>query len=115
MSLLDEPSAGTWMKLMREDAISDGELRLARLGVRQVVVAKQGASLRVYKNACPHAGAPLSGGHVVDGFVVCPRHQWQFRIDDGSCPAHPIYALRGYEVKIEDGWIWANEGEEEIW
>lgn len=115
MSLLDDTSAIAWTKLVREDAIAEGELRLARMGVRQVFVTKEGGTLRVFKNACPHAGAPLSGGHAVDGFVVCPRHQWQFRLSDGSCPAHPIYSLRGYDVKVEDGWVWASEGVEEIW
>ena len=44
----------------------------------------------VYKvqKYCPHAGADLEKGEIIDGEIICPNHGWGFRISDGLCPAH---------------------------
>jgi UDP-MurNAc hydroxylase len=34
---------------------------------------------------CPHQGADLTAGYVTpDGHLVCPRHRWKFKLDDGG-------------------------------
>ncbi|QSQ26583.1 MBL fold metallo-hydrolase [Pyxidicoccus parkwayensis] len=34
---------------------------------------------------CPHQGADMSGGWVEEGrYLVCPRHRWQFDMQDGG-------------------------------
>lgn len=34
---------------------------------------------------CPHQGADLGNAHITeDGFLVCPRHGWQFDLNDGG-------------------------------
>lgn len=108
----DEPQ---WQRLAQVERIRDGEMHVARIGVRQVVVTQSSGRYGVFRNACPHAGAPLSGGIYQDGWIECPRHRWKFNVHDGSCPEHPLYSLRRYETKVEEGWIWARELEEEIW
>ena len=90
-------------------------MRLARVGVRQVVVAETRGGYRVFRNACPHAGAPLSAGNYTKGVIECPRHHWRFDVMTGSCDEHPLYALRLYETRVDDGWILAREADEEIW
>lgn len=115
MDWMEEESERPWRKVLRSDAIRMGEMRIARVGARQVVVASTPAGVRVFRNHCPHAGAPLSGGKLTDSTIECPRHRWEFRLDDGSCPEHPIYTLRRFEVRVEEGWILAQEEEEEIW
>lgn len=104
-----------WHKLIQVDALAVGQLRVARIGVRKVVITRTDSGIRVYNNVCPHAGAPLSGGRLDGEQLICPRHQWAFNVNDGHCPEHPIYSLRGYSVRVEDGWIFAQEREEEIW
>jgi len=104
-----------WHKLVREDALTVGQLRMARIGIRQVVIARTENGIRIYRNQCPHAGAPLSGGRLDGEHIICPRHQWAFCVDDGQCPEHPLYALRPYNVQIKEGWVYAQEQEEEIW
>lgn len=104
-----------WRKILRADAIRVGEMRVARVGTRQVVVASTPTGVHVFRNHCPHAGAPLSGGKLTEDTITCPRHRWEFQLEDGHCPAHPIYTLRRFEVRVEDGWIFAQEEEEEIW
>lgn len=115
MSWIDPEIERPWRKVMRDDALKLGEMRVGRVGVRQVVVTRSAVGIRIFRNLCPHAGAPLSGGYLKENMIVCPRHHWSFRAEDGHCPEHPIYTLRRFEVRVEDGWILAQEEEEEIW
>ncbi|MGI4852910.1 MAG: Rieske (2Fe-2S) protein [Janthinobacterium lividum] len=50
-------------------------------------------------NVCPHARAPLAGGHLSGENVVCPLHGWQWSLVSGQ-PAHPgDPAIRTYEIR----------------
>jgi nitrite reductase/ring-hydroxylating ferredoxin subunit len=56
------------------------------------------------KIKCPHAGADLSNGWLIDNQIVCPFHRHQFDLDNGrGAPGQGDY-LAVYEVeKREDG------------
>lgn len=49
------------------------------------VLARRAA---VLDGRCPHFGARLARGEVVDGCLQCPMHGWRFR-EDGSCDSIP--------------------------
>ena len=54
---------------------------------------------------CPHAGAPLSSGHI-DGAcrVVCPVHSLKFNLKDGRDANGDGYRMKTYPVEVrEDG------------
>jgi nitrite reductase/ring-hydroxylating ferredoxin subunit len=68
---------------------------------------------------CPHMGASLAGGRVVDGFLQCPFHCWRFDAS-GTCveiPGEgrvPAAARRPSYPAIERyGYIWAWYGSAE--
>jgi phenylpropionate dioxygenase-like ring-hydroxylating dioxygenase large terminal subunit len=105
--------AAEMVKVVPSARVGERAPALGRLGTTQVVIVRWQGRVRVYRNACPHAGAPLSGGRVESGRLVCPRHGWEF--DLSSCPMHPLYALRGFEAEERDGWIWARPDTSEIW
>lgn len=115
MSWMDEEIDLPWVKVLSEASLGVGEMRLGRVGIRQVVVVRTAKEIRIFRNACPHAGAPLSGGKLSENMLMCPRHRWEFDVRDGSCPEHPLYSLRAYNVRVKDGWILAQEAEQEIW
>ena len=54
-------------------------------------------------NACPHAGAPLCDGAVLDGKVVCFLHLWEFDLRTGACSAGADWNVRSYAVRVADG------------
>lgn len=111
----DEPNDAPWEQVIELDKIQAGQMRVSRIGIRQVVVAESQGRYYVFRNACPHAGAPLSGGIYREGMIECPRHRWNFDVRSGKCLDHPIYSLRQYETKVEAGWILAREIGAEIW
>lgn len=47
-------------------------------------------TVSVTDDACPHAGLPLSDGHVNEKCVVCPAHGWTFDLATGSLKGSPI-------------------------
>jgi len=69
---------------------------------------------------CPHRGADLSIGRVVDGDIQCPFHGWQFN-DRGKCTVVPSQCpskkiplkaeVKSYHVVESQGiiWIWPDD------
>ncbi|NWG71261.1 MAG: aromatic ring-hydroxylating dioxygenase subunit alpha [Parvularculaceae bacterium] len=70
------------------------------------------------RDVCPHRGAPLSSGRIVDGgaLVECPYHGWRFRTD-GACALVPALhreqsldiskiTVRRYPTAEANGLIW---------
>lgn len=102
-------------KIVRSDRVGERAPVAARLGVTAVVVVRYRGVVRTFRNTCPHAGAPLSGGTRDGAWLRCPRHGWEFDVQTGACPAHPLYQLKGFETEERDGWVWARADETEIW
>ena len=77
-------------------------------GDAQVGIFRNAEGLFAIDNYCPHRGAPLHDGHVTDGYVTCPWHQWQFQLNDGVCRNIPNVKVATYPVEVRDGVIWVN-------
>ena len=87
---------------------------------RELVVYRDGDGVaRVADAHCPHLGAHLGGGHIVDSTIQCPYHGWRFG-GDGQCVDIP-YAngkipskacLSTYPVQEQDGFVffWYHAG-----
>lgn len=55
---------------------------------------------------CPHAGALLSRGLVIDGQIECPAHQGRFEITTGAATASPASGkMPCYPVREKDGQV----------
>jgi len=83
-----------------------GESRCVQVGDAQIGVFHARNGLFAIDNYCPHRGAPLSDGVVVDGIVSCPWHQWQFRLTDGVCLNIPKVRASAFPLEVRDGAIW---------
>ncbi len=87
------------------------------LGTR-VVAYRDGAGKAVVQSAwCPHLGADLSLGQIVDGRLRCPYHHWSFDAN-GQCARIPTgdripAAARIFTYPTEEAWglVWAFNGE----
>lgn len=96
-------------------------LRVDRFGRALALFRDREGAVRCLDDGCPHRGASLSMGQVVDGCVECPFHGFRFD-GDGTCtrlPAHgderPIpKAMRApaYAVREAHGLIWMWQGAE---
>ena len=87
------------------------------LGTR-VVAYRDAAGRPVVQSAwCPHLGADLSVGQMVDGRLRCPYHHWSFDTQ-GACANIPTGdkippSARIFTYPTEEAWglVWAFNGE----
>ena len=78
-----------WYQIGRSDEFPSGRVVTLRY-FGQEFVAFRGADgkVGVFDPYCPHLGAHLGAGRIVDGKLRCVFHGWQFK-GDGSCDAIP--------------------------
>lgn len=69
------------------DLVENGVLAVRLLGDDWAVARIDGAPV-AYVDRCPHRGAPLSAGRVVDRTVECPYHGYRYGTD-GRCTLIP--------------------------
>lgn len=74
-----------------------------KIGDRQIAVFRHDGGYRALDNPCPHAGAPLSDGSILDGKVVCFLHCWEFDLETGRCDVGDEWNVQTYDVRETDG------------
>lgn len=69
---------------------------------KAVAVFNVAGTFYALDDVCPHAGASLADGEVIDLVVTCPRHGWRFRLTDGIWADAPKTGLRAgcYPVEV---------------
>ena len=101
-------------------AFPEGSVRRVVTGKRALAVVHRAGRLHALRDRCPHQGAALSTGRVVEqacarleagrpvftgheAVLQCPWHGWAFRLGDGSALASPGVRVRRYPVRIVAG------------
>lgn len=77
-----------------------------------IVVVRDGAQVRAYRNECPHLGMPLEilADHFLDetgDHLVCRTHGARFSVRDGYCISGPCRGgwLKALEIAVVDGTV----------
>jgi NADPH-dependent 2,4-dienoyl-CoA reductase/sulfur reductase-like enzyme/nitrite reductase/ring-hydroxylating ferredoxin subunit len=72
----------------------------------KVLVTRQQGQVHAFAPNCPHYGAPLEKGKVVEGKLICPWHHACFKVADGHlCEPPALDDLPSYTVREEGGRI----------
>ena len=107
-----------WNPLMLASDLLPGKI-VGRdfLGTRVIVYRDPDGKPVVQSAYCPHVGADLAQGEIVNGRVRCAYHHWQFAAN-GKCVAipstnriPPVARLYNYPAAERWGLIWAFNGE----
>jgi nitrite reductase/ring-hydroxylating ferredoxin subunit len=80
-----------------------GEGRVYEVSGRLVAVFFDGRGYSAIDDLCPHMGASLGSGPMVDGVVTCPWHAWRFRLCDGAWCDNPKLRVDVFETRVVDG------------
>ena len=83
--------------------LAPGQRRLVGMDDDEALVLNIDGAYYAISNVCPHAGAALERGDVVDGVLFCPLHQWGFRLADGRSIAEDHLCARTYRVITRGG------------
>jgi NAD(P)H-dependent nitrite reductase small subunit len=92
--------------LARLDDIGDPGVSVAFAAGRELALFRVAGKVYALDNACLHVGGPLAEGIVEDGCVICPWHNWRYRLADGARVGPGDLAVRAYPVRIEAGEVW---------
>lgn len=118
----NRPHDGTYLKnwnpLMLASDLAPGEIvGIDFLGTRVIVYRDENGEPIVQSAYCPHVGADLSCGQIIDGSVRCPYHHWRFGTD-GACVEIPggekiprVAKIYNYPAAERWGMIWAFNGQ----
>lgn len=102
-----------WHPVAYSDEVADMPHGVQLMGER-IVLARLGGDLVAMQDRCPHKGAALSLGQIIDCKLECPYHGWQFD-QKGDCvriPAREEMAtvmnrkVRKYHATESAGIIW---------
>jgi nitrite reductase/ring-hydroxylating ferredoxin subunit/uncharacterized membrane protein len=97
------PSGAKWTAL-EVGELPEGQPVRARLGLQNLVLVRQGATIHALHDQCAHAGGPLSQGTLVGDCLECPWHGSRFRLADGRRVRGPaLYDQPVYEVRTGEG------------
>jgi phenylpropionate dioxygenase-like ring-hydroxylating dioxygenase large terminal subunit len=104
-----------WYLVASANDVTDRPIGLKRLGRNLVLWRDTAATVHVLEDYCPHRGAPLSLGRLIDGRVSCAYHG--FEIDAAGtiaavpatpdCPLVGAQAVRVYPAREIAGAIYA--------
>lgn len=68
----------------------------------EALVLNLDGALYAISNICPHEGAALQRGLVVDKVLYCPLHRWGFELTTGAYIGNTAICARLYPVEICD-------------
>lgn len=94
------------VNLPRMEDMEEGEMKEVKWGVKDgqsILAVKYQGKLHALSNYCPHFGAPLHTGVLIDNVVKCPWHGASFDIISGKTDISPaIDDLPIYKVETAD-------------
>lgn len=79
--------------------LQEGEMKQLKYGTGDkdsILIVKYGGKLRALSNYCPHFGAPMHTGVLIDNVLKCPWHGASFDIETGAMDISP--SLDGLEL-----------------
>lgn len=97
---------GRKVKVARVSDIPEGRGRPFDLGEVVVAVFHLDDGFHAIDNTCPHRGASLAHGTIVDGRrISCPLHNWEFDIPTGCMWKSPGVATFPVTIEGEEIWV----------
>lgn len=110
-----------WLPVARVEDLAPGGVAAAQIMDTEIVLWRSSTGAVTASTAfCPHRGAFLADGCVVDNDLQCPYHGWRFRSGDGVCVLTPSSGVDAKPVRTsldvlqtreQYGHIWACLGE----
>src|SRR3990167_1409407 len=69
------------------DSMKEGRATVVRVQRTPLAVYRDHGSFFAMATLCPHQNGPIGEGRVVNGYVECPWHHYQFGVKNGRGPA----------------------------
>jgi NAD(P)H-dependent nitrite reductase small subunit len=101
-----------YVKVMSEEDLPIGKSAIISAGKDEIALFNYKGKYYAVANKCPHRGAPLGEGRIEEGIVICPNHEWRFKLESGANMQNPELFIPTYPVKVKNENIYIGlEGE----
>jgi len=101
---------GEYIRVCDLDEVPEGEARAYIIEGYDIAVFNTGEEIYAIENRCPHMGAELAEGEIVDRSVCCHQHGWVIDLETGKVMDQEETAVATFPVQIRDGGIWVQLG-----
>lgn len=99
-----------WIDLGPVENFMKHPLTRAKIGTTKLVVSHVNGEFGILSGTCNHAGGPLADGTLDGEYITCPWHNWKYHCRTGlGEPGFEIDAVPRYDLKIENGHLFASE------
>ena len=97
---------------MPEEDLPIGKSAIISAGEDKIALFNYKGKYYAIANKCPHRGSPLGEGRIEEGIVICPGHEWRFKLESGANMQNPELFIPTYPVKTKNDNIYIGlEGE----
>ena len=96
-------SSADFVDVCSVEEIPEKRAKIAVIAGDRVAVFKYDGKISAVSNACQHQNGPLGEGRIIDGFITCPWHGYQYCPHNGQSPAPFTEKIPTFAVKIEQG------------
>ena len=101
-----------YVKIMPEEDLPIGKSAIISAGEDEIALFNYKGKYYAIANKCPHRGSPLGEGRIEEGIVICPGHEWRFKLESGANMQNPELFIPTYPVKVRNDNIYIGlEGE----
>ncbi|WP_017315313.1 Rieske (2Fe-2S) protein [Mastigocladopsis repens] len=93
--------------------VQPGKMKAIVVESKEILLVNVGGQIFAMQRFCPHAGADLCAGKIVDSKVICPKHNAAFDLATGEAVdkakllflKFPTKRTETYRVKVENNSI----------
>ncbi len=85
------------------DDIEEKRARIVTIAGDRVAVFKYDGKISAVSNVCQHQNGPLGEGCILDGYITCPWHGYQYIPETGSSPPPFTEKIPTFDVRVRDG------------
>lgn len=94
-----------WVKVDPGGLVEDRVTTVVAAG-RAVCLTRTAAGYGALDNHCPHQGGPLGDGQILDGYVICPWHAYEYDPVSGKPPPGFSDGAVSYAVEERADGLW---------
>ena len=88
------------------DGLEEGRVTTVVAAGRALCLTRTAAGYGALDNHCPHQGGPLGDGQILDGYVICPWHAYEYDPASGKPPPGFSDGATAYAVDQRDDGLW---------
>jgi len=107
MGKIEKRENENWQKVGKVSDFRDSEVKIVDYEDKKAMLIRYEGKLYAYGSKCTHYGESLERGTLIKNVLVCPCHNAQFNIFDGSVYLPPAFDdLPVYDIKMEGEYIY---------